>query len=64
MLVVVAVEKDVLDLVPLVQVELAVEVTDQNVVALLEQQELQILVVELVAVVYFHQDQQEVQELL
>jgi hypothetical protein len=61
MLVVVAVEKDVLDLVPLVQVELAVEVTDQNVVALLEQQELQILVVELVAVVYFHQDQQEVQ---
>ena len=48
MLVVVAVEKDVLDLVPLVQVELAVEVTDQNVVALLEQQELQILVEELV----------------
>ena len=61
MLVVVAVENDVLHLVLLEVVELAVEVTDQNVVVLLEQQEQLILVVELVVEVYLDQDQQEVQ---
>ena len=48
MLVVVEVEKDVLHLELLELVELVVEVMDQKLVALLEQQELQILVEELV----------------
>jgi hypothetical protein len=55
--------KDVLVLVPLVQVELVVEELDQNVVVLLGQQELKIQVVELVVEVYKVQVLQVVKEL-
>tara|TARA_Y100000289_G_C3826577_1_gene101413 strand:- start:133 stop:324 length:192 start_codon:yes stop_codon:yes gene_type:complete len=63
MLVVEEVEKDVVQVVLLDLVELVVVVKDQKIIALLEKQELRILVGELVVVVYFHQDQQVVQEL-